>query len=369
MPTFNTMTKNLPNNNKPTNNEQDSLINQLLHKTVQHNCHIADATHAGDYTLCIYLLKMRELYRWENKANFSKELSNENVGAWLRKREELWSSLEQDEFKNITIGGDEYRPFESNEINNTLREHNLVYSGGLGINNRPHFFLADLEHHESHSEYELYIAGKEYARDMAAPPAMSVNNTIFIRKESFRRLLWEKLETWRWNRPDNALGRAFACYDCENDLENALAQMSECEVSNVIQHELGEIKAGHLLGEQWEELLFSLPHSKASLMLRAVRDHLADSLTTLPRLLKLNHPASWHFYFGNLNNMRKLLFPSLDEAYQHWFETQSLSKLTDIIEQSPSHWLTLCQNILRIEENDIKSKQLAIQDLIENQYL
>ncbi|HKJ07631.1 MAG TPA: hypothetical protein VKA76_00940, partial [Gammaproteobacteria bacterium] len=32
---------------------------------VQKNCHISDARYAGDYTLCIYLLKMREYYRWE----------------------------------------------------------------------------------------------------------------------------------------------------------------------------------------------------------------------------------------------------------------------------------------------------------------
>lgn len=369
MPTTHTMPTHLQQNNEPANNEQRLRISQLLHETVQHNCHIADAIHAGDYTLCIYLLKMRELYRWENKEGFSKELGNKDVGAWLRQREDLWETLEQDDFKNLTIDNDEYLPFESSDINTSLKQHDLVYSGGLGVNNRPHFFLADLEHYESHPQYELYIAGKEYARDMAAPPAMSVNNTIFIRKESFRRLLWEKLETWRWNRPDNALGRAFACYDCENDLEKALAQMSECEVDNVIQHELGEIKAGHLLGEQWEELLFTLPHSKTSIMLRAVRDHLADSITTLPTLLKLNHTASWHFYFGNLNNMRKLIFPSLDKAYQHWLDTQSLSKLASVIEQSQSHWLALCQDILCINDNNIKNKQLAIQDLIENQYL
>jgi hypothetical protein len=35
--------------------------------TVQKNCHISDAQYAGDYTLCIFLLKMREFYRWENQ--------------------------------------------------------------------------------------------------------------------------------------------------------------------------------------------------------------------------------------------------------------------------------------------------------------
>lgn len=342
---------------------------QQLNETVQHNCHIADATHAGDYTLCIYLLKMRELYRWENKASFSKVLGNEQIGSWLRQREDLWEKLEDSDFKNLSINESEFLPFDSNKINSFLKEHNLVYSGGFGVNNRPHFFLAELDVYEQHKDYDLYIAGKEYARDMAAPPAMSVNNTIFIRKESFRRLLWEKLETWRWNRPDNALGRAFACYDCESDLERALNEMCDCEIQNVIQHEFGEIKAGQLLGSEWEELLYSLPHSKASIMLRAVRDHFADALTTLPALLELNHPASWHFYFGNLDNMRKVLFPSLEQAYNYWLETGSLLELQNIIEKSQKHWHHLCLNILKIEQSDIKSKQLAIQDLIENHYL
>jgi len=349
--------------------QSSQTLLQQLNETVQHNCHIADASHAGDYTLCIYLLKMRELYRWENNSSFSKVLGNEQVGSWLREREDLWEKLENEDFKNISIDELEFRPFESNDINSTLIKHNLVYSGGLGINNRPHFFLAQLDAYEQHEDYDLYIAGKEYARDMAAPPAMSINNTIFIRKESFRRLLWEKLETWRWNRPDNALGRAFACYDCESNLEQALTEMCDCEINNVIQHEHGEIKAGQLLGAKWEELIYALPHCKASIMLRAVRDHLADALTTLPALITLNHPASWHFYIGNLNNMRKLLFPSLEQAYNNWLETGSLCELQNIIEKSQSHWYQLCQKILKIDDTDIKNKQLAIQGLIENHYL
>lgn len=344
-------------------------ILQQLNKTVQHNCHIADATHAGDYTLCIYLLKMRELYRWENKASFSKTLGNQQVGLWLKKRENLWERLENKDYKNLSINELEFQPFDSGEINSSLKEYNLVYSGGLGINNRPHFFLADLERYEQHKDYNLYIVDKEHARDMAAPPAMSQQNTIYIRKESFRRLLWEKLETWRWNKPDNALGRAFACYDCDNNLDESLIQMTEVEINNVIQHEYGEILAGNLLGEKWQELLFSLPHSKASIMIRAIRDHLADSITTLPHLLQLNSAPSWHFYFGNLNNMRKDLYPSILKSYDEWYETGSLSTMTKIIEKGKQHWLSLCQQILQINDADLKSQQNKIQNLIENNHL
>ena len=340
-----------------------------LTKTIQHNCHIADANHAGDYTLCIYLLKMREFYRWEQDETFSTDLANKTVGKWLRQREELWDGLEDSEYLNIEIDKKSLSPFESDSINENLQKHQLVYSGGIGINNRPHFFLAELDISEQHKDYTLYIAGKEYARDMSAPPAMSQQNNIYIRKESFRRLLWEKLETWRWNKPDNALGRAFACYDCEKNLDLALTQMTDAEVNNVIQHERGEILAGHLLGEKWQTLLFSLPHSTASIMLRAIRDHLADSLTTLPALLLANSAPSWHFYFGNLNNMRKDLFPSIIKGYNEWHETGSLSKMGDIISQGREHWLQLCQEILQINEADIKSQQTEIQNLIERNRL
>ena len=34
-------------------------LGQLVN-TVQKNCHISDARHAGDFTLCIFLLKMME---------------------------------------------------------------------------------------------------------------------------------------------------------------------------------------------------------------------------------------------------------------------------------------------------------------------
>lgn len=349
-------------------NMDSGRLNELT-KAVQQNCHIADATHAGDYTLCVYLLKMREFYRWEQNANFSTNLENKTVGSWLRQREELWGKLEQTDYQNIHFENTHHSPFESDSINRNLLQHQLIYSGGMGINNRPHFFLAQLDRHEQHNEYTLYVAGKEYARDMSAPPAMSHQNNIYIRKESFQRLLWEKLETWRWNKPDNALGRAFACYDCENNLDHALTQMTETEIENVIQHERGEIQTGERLGKKWHDLLFSLPHSKASIMLRAIRDHLADSLTTLPHLLAKDSSPSWHFYFGNLNNMRKDLYPSLIKGYDEWYETSSLSKMSKAINEGQQHWLNLCTQILQIHQSDIKKQQTEIEKLIENSRL
>jgi hypothetical protein len=44
-------------------NDTSSTAFHQLRDSVQRNCHLADAEHARDYSLCIYLLKMREYYR------------------------------------------------------------------------------------------------------------------------------------------------------------------------------------------------------------------------------------------------------------------------------------------------------------------
>ncbi|MGA2402714.1 MAG: hypothetical protein ABSG91_13580, partial [Syntrophobacteraceae bacterium] len=38
-----------------------------LQRQVQKNCDISDARHAGVYSLCGLLLRMRDLYKWEHR--------------------------------------------------------------------------------------------------------------------------------------------------------------------------------------------------------------------------------------------------------------------------------------------------------------
>lgn len=346
-----------------------SLEMVQLQETVQRNCHIADASHAGDYTLCIYLMKMREFFRWEAGEAFSASLDNKQVGSWLREREALWDSLQAEDFNPMQIGEDKFDPFDSAAINARLREQGLVYSGGLGINNKPHFFLARLERHDQYNGYSLYVADKELARDLSSPPAMAQGNNIYIRRESLKRMLWEKLESWNWNRPDNAMGKALAYYDFNGDVDRALEEMTENELETILLHEIGEIRAGERLGRKWEELLITLPYTKAELMLRAVRDHLADAISTLPALLEKDNAASLHFYFGNLTHMRKHLSPSLTEAYRQWQESGNRARLEELADRNEEHWSQLTEQILQIEPDPGRRYVETIQDLIENNRL
>ncbi len=336
---------------------------QSLRDNVQYNCHIADANHAGNYTLCIYLLKMREYYRWEQQKSASVKLEMDDVGQWLRQREKLWDKIESKTYQPIHFNNKDFDPFDASAINAVLNNQGLVYSAGLGAKLAPHFFLAKLESEEKQGDYSIYISSTEYARDLTSPPAMSLGNTIFIRKESIKRMIWERYDQWLWNKPDNAMKKAFEYYDF-NHIDNALEEITGNEIENVILHEIGEIQAGMILGEQWEQLILALPQTQAEIMLRAIRDHLADSITTLPALLHSNNEASIHFYISNLTHMRKHLNPQLLTAYNAWLLSGDFSQLKSHVISSREHWLSLTKKLLQIYNNN-KQPQKQIETLIE----
>jgi len=332
----------------------DVDLNNLeqIRTCVQLNCHIADARHGSSYGLCTYLMKMREYFRWEQGLGFSDSLDKDEVGEWLSAREELWSELEEQDFVTVTVDGNEHDPFDTTAINTALADYDLVYSGGIGHSGRPHFFLGELIYRSDSPDYSLVVTGRELARDLTAPPAMTREDVIFVRRESLRRMLWEKLESWRWSRPDNPLGKAFSCYPFEHDLDGALEQMTDSELDLVMLHEKGECLAGELLGERWNEMLLEFTETPAELVARAVRDHLADCLVTLKRLAETERPASVHFFIGNLSSMRKTLFPGLRQAYEHWLESGDLDSIGEIALRGTDHWQKVAYEIL-----DLQAKQ------------
>jgi hypothetical protein len=318
-----------------------------LTRAVQHNCHISDARHGADYSLCTYLMKMREYYRWEQGLPFGAVLEKARVGDWLQAREQLWEGLEEAELSPIEVDGERFDPFEADAINACLAPHGLVYSAGLGGSAKPHFFLGDLESHTQQGGYAVFVSAREHARDLGAPPAMTIGRSIFLRRESLRRMLWEKLESWRWTRPDNALGRAFSCYDFEGALDASLEAMTDREIAAALLHEQGEYEAGQHLGDGWNRMLLDLVLTPAELMARAVRDHLADCLVTLPALAQAGDAASLHFYLGNLTNMRKQLFPGLQGAYDGWLKGGDTRPLADLARQGAAHWEGLAREMMR----------------------
>ena len=313
--------------------------------TVQKNCHISDAQFAGDYTLCIFLLKMREFYRWENRLPYGGALPRDEVGRWMQARERLWEELESSPFEPLVIDDRSFDPFDTAGINRALLPRGYVYSAGYGRFSKPHFFLATLRDSSERDGVRIHVAAREYARDIVAPPAMLLDGVIYLRQESLRRYLWERVEEWRWNRGSDSMARAVEHYDFDADVEAALDRMTDVETESVILHELGEARAEQLLGERWAAMLAELSRSRVEIMVRAVRDLLADCLSTLPGLLRRGEPAALHFFFANLTGMRRHLFPEALDSYRRWTEGDPRA-LPQLAEAGAARWLDVAREIL-----------------------
>jgi len=361
----------MPNGCKPPQaNATDPALDLVpFLDAVRTNCHISDARHAGDYTLCIYLLKMREYFRWEKAIPYGEPLPQAELADWLTQRESQWDALEARAFEPVPVDGTCYDPFDSAAINNAINSKGYIYSSGYGRNMKPVFFLGELEKQEQQGSYSLLVSGRELARDLAAPPAMSRDKTIFVRRESLRRMLWEKVEEWRWNKPDNAMKTALEYFDFDTDADNSLDALTDTTLDTVILHEIGEVKAGEILGPAWQDMLVTLGNCRAEIMSRAVRDHLADALSTLPGLVKQADPAALHFYMAHLSGMSKELFPQLVSAYEIWSVTGELREIEQLIDRAANHWQTLTENILAIFKREQTACQKALIREIESHTL
>ena len=319
-----------------------------LASTVQRNCDISDARYAGDYGLCTFLLKMREYYRWENELPLSRTLARDDIGDWLTTREQMWDRIEADVFAPLPLACGALDPFDAVAANRELVPQGCVYGAGYGRFHKPVFFLGRLLRVEQRARYTVLISSCEYARELAAPPAMLQGWTIHVRQESVRRYLWEKIEEWQWRKQGSAMARALAGYDFSADFESALERMADNEIETMVLHELGEAMAGELLGAAWEELAVSVARSRAEPVARAVRDLLADCLSTLPVLLERAALPALHFYFATFDAPRRQLFPQAVVAYEQFSRSGDLDPLRQIVQERKARWLAAAQGLLAL---------------------
>ncbi len=327
-----------------------------LIESVQRNCDIADARHGREATMCIYLLQMRDLYCWEEDLPFAGQPQREALSCWLGAREARWNGLEQRDFESLWFDHREFGPFDAAALNRELLPQKLLYGAGYGRFHRPHFFLAALERCDARDGIQVLVAGREYARDLVAMPAAFQDNTILVRREALRRWLWEKVEFWRARRSDGALACAIASWGLEADDATGFERMVAAETETLILHELGEARAAGLLGGRWEEMLAGLSERRVELLVRAVRDNLADCLSTLPGLLEREADASIHFYFSQFDGLRKELFPALAAAYREWRESGAAGALRQAAERGAAHWAAVARDLLALPAQSLSGE-------------
>jgi len=164
------------------------------------------------------------------------------------------------------------------------------------------------------------------------------------------------------------MAKAIRCYDFENDLENALSDMTDNELDVAVLHEIGEIQAGEKLAG-WQQMMSDITFTQAEIMARAVRDHYADTLHTLPTLIENNNHASIHFYFANLTNMRKHIFPSLMSAYNRWCENKNINTIKQTVATSVDHWQNISLQMLALHQHDATQCSVRIEALVNGSHI
>ncbi len=331
---------------------------------VQRNCHIADARHARSMTLCTYLLEMREFYRWEAGIAPGAPLERAAVGAWLSAREALWETLADKDYAALPLDGHEYAPFDVAAINRQLIPHGLVYGAGIGRFGRPHFFLGALERNDAYDGLTVLVSGREYARDLGALPAALQGDAIFVRRAALRQWLWEKAEAWQMKRQPGPLAEALAAYGFAVDPATALERMLEAELASVILHERGEYAASRLLGTAWEERLAGGCARRSELLMRAVRDNLADCLITLPVLVERAAWPSLLFWLANLEGMRRALFPALAAIdLQKIGAGEAAPAVQAIARRGATHFEALARRLLTLDDAGVAALSHDIEAL------
>lgn len=332
----------------PDRIDTDSALRRTI-EAVQHNCHIADARHARDMTMCNYLLEMREFFRWEQGIAPGAALPPRGeIAAWLSAREALWDRLGEHDFVTVPVEGVEKDAFAVEAINAVLKERGLLYGAGIGRFGKSHFFLGECVSDDAREGVRIVTCGREYARDLSAIPAVLYGEVIVLRQEALHQWLWGKIEAWQTKRADNAMKTALEClgYDVGSSDSASFERMAAAVSELLVLHELGEQAASHHLGHDWERMLAAVPNKHTEILARAIRDNLADCLVTLPVLLERGAYGLLHFWFANFDGMRRALFPGIDTAYRAWREDNQVANLDLILGAGRDHWYKVGRQLL-----------------------
>lgn len=295
-------------------------------RQVSHNCDISDATHAGLYSICGLALRLRDLYKWENRLDPWEEKDSAEVLEWIGEKEQAWEQLTERDYGPIAILGKTYEPFDTPAINAVLETHGLYYGAGYAHSLKPTFFLALIEDKLEINGHPVYILGRELARDLLTIPALSQNNGILLRQEAARLYLWDKLF---YLKKSGRRALLFALTHCgirdaePRTLRQHLNAILRVQQNTYIFHEIGEMCDTVFDRSLWREMIGTFPHTPVELLVRAVKDLLADTneFGSLRCIIRQRQSAALGFYVAFFDGLPKELFPEISASFGEFMRT------------------------------------------------
>ena len=311
----------------------------LLRTQIQTNCDISDAHQAGLYSLCGLLLRLRDLYKWEQALLPWQEPEPAALLEWVDGREARWEAVADQELQALTVGCETFDPFDMSAINVRLRPLGLVYGAGYVLGMKPSFFLGEMTDSRTLGDLQVDVVGRELARDIYVTPAMRRGQQIFARRSAMLSFIWDQILEMRASARE-ALDFALNQYDLEaealrqrpEELAPALHRVASQELETWIHHEIGEVHEQTFDGQVWQEIVSTYANSIVEIFARVTKDLLADTHPEglLGHIIRHRIPSSLAFYVAFMRPFSCAVFPEIIEAFRQFRQTHRWS----VIEQA-----------------------------------
>ncbi len=133
--------------------------------------------------------------------------------------------------------------------------------GGDSTANRP-FSLRDLISKRTVEGFDIFISGREYAKDLSEYPALLQDRAIFARTDPTRASSSGKgLRRCDAKVQNRNLVSAFSKYglspqeEPSEEVDGKISHIANSETETYIHHELGEAFEGEKIGDEWKSLV------------------------------------------------------------------------------------------------------------------
>jgi hypothetical protein len=346
---------------------------------VLHNCDISDANNAGMYSICGLALRLRDLYKWAQGLPPWEERDSCEVLEWIETKENQWDQCIDNEFKDISVDGQTFDPFDTSGINALLEPHNVFYGAGYARSLKPTFFLATIQDKSNLNGTTVYTLERELARDLLTIPALSQDDFVVLRQDSARLYLWDSIfYIKKSSRP--ALRVALESCGIEDHqpeaLRSRLAGILAVQKETYIYHEIGEIHDTVFQRELWREIIAAFPYSPVEYLARAVKDLLADTngYGTLQHIVSQRNTAALAFYVAFLDGLHKEFFPQLPASFHKFTQTKDWRIIDQAVSagfRTAARHAGLIMELYHqgVRKNDLKWAEHQIQKQLLGQYV
>ena len=332
-------------------------------RQVRQNCDISDAQNAGFYSICGLALRLRDLYKWEKQLPPWEERDSSEILDWIEAKETRWETFAEKDFKELSLYGQIFDPFDADGVNAVLEPHKIYYGAGYARGLKPTFFLAEVDNKVRSNGYHVYTLGRELARDLLTIPAMSQNGSVFLRQEAANLFLWDQISYIKKS------GRPALLFALEHlgiaakepaALRQHLPEIFAAVRDIYIYHELGEIRDTTFDRGSWREMVAAFPFSPVEFIARALKDLLADTgrLGTLHHIIKKRHTAGLAFYVAFIDGLTKEFFPQISIAFQMFVRSGDWRIIEQAVEEGNRTAQKHTNLLLEIYRDGVKKDNL-----------